>query len=321
MLRASATLGPSLPDADDAARAVRLLAGLTEVPLPSAAVRLATAGFAVFPCRSGEKRPLPTHGLLDATKDVEQVRAWWRRWPGANIGLPTGSTSGLAVLDIDRRATGSGYAAFARLLRDGLADGWAGLVRTPSGGLHAYYPADPARPARCWQSAGHHVDFRGDGGYVIAPPSRVASASGSDVGYSVARIGGAKPRLLPAETIRDLLLPRAHPSSKAAGLPDRDHVDPDRSRLAAWVAARGEGERNRGLFWAACRLAEAGAGIEEVRTLLVPAAERAGLPVPEITSTIRSACRTAGSDGLRIDRAHSRPAPASVPHRPGVAQR
>ena len=273
MLRDPAPVGRFAADACDAARAVRLLARLTQVPLQGAAERLAAVGFAVFPCRSGEKRPLTAHGLLDATTDVEQVRAWWRRWPSANIGLPTGSTSGLAVLDIDRRATGSGYATFARLLRDGLADGWAGLVRTPSGGLHAYYPADPGRPARCWQAADHHVDFRGDGGYVIAPPSRVTSTSGSDVFYSVARIGGAQPHLLPVETIRDLLLPRAHPSPAAAGLPGRDRVEADRSRLAAWVAARGEGERNRGLFWAACRLVEAGAEIEEVRTLLAPAAE------------------------------------------------
>ena len=312
MLRDPAPAGRSAADAHAAARAVRLLARLTEVPLPGAAERLTAAGFAVFPCRSGEKRPLTAHGLLDATTDVEQVRAWWRRWPGANIGLPTGSISGLAILDIDRRAAGSGYATFARLLQAGLADGWAGLVRTPSGGLHAYYPADPAGPARCWQAAGHHVDFRGDGGYVIAPPSRVTSASGSDVGYSVARVGGAQPRLLPVDTIRDLLLPRAHPEPASSRPAGQGHAEADRSRLAAWVAARSEGERNRGLFWAACRLVEAGAEIEEIRTLLAPAAERAGLPAPEIASTISSACRTAGSDGPRIDTDRSRRAPAPV---------
>ena len=65
----------------------------------------------------------------------------------------------------------------------------------------------------------------------------------------------------------------------------------DVSRLAAWVERLEEGNRNCGLFWAACRAAEAGqTGILDD---LAAAAARTGLPDREIARTITSACRSA----------------------------
>ena len=66
----------------------------------------------------------------------------------------------------------------------------------------------------------------------------------------------------------------------------------DVSRLTAWVAARSEGERNRGLFWAACRLAENSIPAPEALEVLAAAASEAGLREREITATVRSAYRT-----------------------------
>ena len=58
---------------------------------------------------------------------------------------------------------------------DVVARRWSWLVRTPSGGLHAYFrPIDPEM--RSWSLPGQHLDFRGDGGYVIAPPSRISNS-------------------------------------------------------------------------------------------------------------------------------------------------
>ena len=68
---------------------------------------------------------------------------------------------------------------------------------------------------------------------------------------------------------------------------------PDVSRLAAWVANRQEGERNRGLSWAACRLAENGVDPSDALDVLAAAAGRAGLAEPEIVTTVRSAYRAA----------------------------
>ena len=48
---------------------------------------------------------------------------------------------------------------------------WA-AVRSASGGAHFYFPSDPDRPQRSWQAARAGIDFRGDGGYIMLPPSR-----------------------------------------------------------------------------------------------------------------------------------------------------
>jgi len=63
-------------------------------------------------------------------------------------------------------------------------------------------------------------------------------------------------------------------------------------RLGAWLAAQPEGNRNRALFWAACRQAEAGVSQDEARSVLGSAAERTGLGEREIDATLASAYRT-----------------------------
>lgn len=266
-----------------------LFASVSGLSLPQAASRLAGAGMAVFPCVPGGKRPLAKHGFHDATTDPGKVTAWWRRWPSANIGIPTGQASGVEVVDIDRKTSGSGFPAFARAREAGLIGSGVAVVRTPSGGAHVYFPADPDRPQPSWQAARAHIDFRGDGGYVIAPPS-VVTTDDRRAGYVLA--GGADRSAAPIEAtaLRDFLDPRpAHPTASSRGVVR----DGDVERLAAWVALRGEGERNRGLFWAACRLAEAGVAPAVTLGALGPAAEHAGLPAREVVVTVRSAYRAA----------------------------
>jgi hypothetical protein len=83
----------------------------------------ASHGFPVFPlhsvrfdckctcrdvnCSSPGKHPRTAHGLKDATTDREKIQRWWTDLPDANIGLVTGQTSGLVVLDIDPRSGGN----------------------------------------------------------------------------------------------------------------------------------------------------------------------------------------------------------------------
>ena len=130
----------------------------------------AARGWPVFPCQAGQKIPATAHGHLDATTDPQQITTWFDRHPDWNLAIATGAP-GPDVLDVDDHGpAGNGYAAFARLSKVGLLDGAARFVRTPSGGLHAYFTGSAQRNGHL---PAHYLDFRSRGGYVLAPPSRV----------------------------------------------------------------------------------------------------------------------------------------------------
>jgi hypothetical protein len=157
----------------------RLLSDIVNAPgLGTAAERLGASGIPVFPCVPGGKRPLTAHGFQDASADPDVINFWWRRQPDANIGVPTGTAGGIDVVDVDVHKTGSGFAAFEHARRAGFVEGWARLVRTPSGGLHAHFLHSGEREQRSWQVPSKHIDFRGDGGYIIVPPSQVTGDDG-----------------------------------------------------------------------------------------------------------------------------------------------
>ena len=255
--------------------------------LAAAARSLAAAGVPVVPCESDGKRPLTRRGFLDATSDPGQVAAWWARTPDANIGLPTGAPSGVVVVDVDVHGPVDGRPVWRRASEAGLADGAGLVVRTPTGGAHAYFPATPGMAQRPWQAANAGVDFRGDGGYIIAPPSR-RTIDGTVRRYEIADLAAHSVASVDAARLRDFLDPRpASPTRNSDGATETV----DAERLAAWVASRGEGERNRGLFWAACRLAENGTPPADTLDVLGPPAARTGLSEREIATTVRSAYR------------------------------
>lgn len=264
-----------------------LLAQASRLTLPDAASAFAAAGVPVFPCVPGEKRPLTEHGFHDASTDPGQVGAWWGRWPAANIGIPTGPASGVEVVDVDIHGDNSGFPALKQARRAGLIPAWAVLVRSPSGGLHIYFPAAPEREQSSWQAPRAHIDFRGAGGYIVAPPSRVRQPDGSTGIYVLRATGITTTQPVDAAALREFLDPR--PSLPRRETPARG-LDAD--RLGRWVSTLGEGERNRGLFWAACRLAENGTSPTDTLAVLGPAAEHIGLSSREVSATIRSAYRT-----------------------------
>lgn len=66
-------------------------------------------------CASPGKHPLTGNGVYDASKDASQVRAWWTQWPNANIGIATGTVSGIFVIDVDGE---EGEASLAMLETD-----------------------------------------------------------------------------------------------------------------------------------------------------------------------------------------------------------
>lgn len=265
-----------------------------EPTLAGAATRFANLGIPVFPCAPGGKQPLTANGFHDATSSASRVHDWWLRTPDANIGLPTGARTGILVVDIDVHAGGSGFAAFERARSEGLADGWGWVVRTPSGGIHAYYPNVRGHEQRSWQVPSAHVDFRGDGGYVIAPPSRIV-VDGVVKTYYVVAVTTQPAKPVDATRLRQFLEPpRPKPAASPPGLPPKG-CRPE--ALARTVALTPQGGRNRALFWASCRMAEDGQSRAHALSYLMPAAQHAGLPDGEIESTIDSAFRIASRLG------------------------
>lgn len=254
--------------------------------LAVAARSLASAGVPVFPCLADEKRPLTRRGFLDASSNAAHVAEWWSHTPNANIGIPTGAASGVVVVDVDVHGPTDGRVAWKRAADAGLVNGAGLLVRTPTGGTHAYFPATPGREQRSWQAAAAGIDFRGDGGYIIAPPSQ-RTIDGSTKRYKVTDIAAHSIGPVDAGRLRDFLDPRPATPGRSGG----GSMAVDAERLAAWVSGRGEGERNRSLFWAACRLAENGTSPADALDALGPAARSAGLSDREITTTVRSAYR------------------------------
>lgn len=158
------------------------------VELLSAATEYATQGLPVLPlhtvrggrctcgkadCDSPGKHPRIRNGLNGASADVSAVASWWQRWPDANVGIRTGESSGLVVLDIDTPKGGSG--ALDDLERRHGRIAKTARVLTGSGGQHVYLRHPGGQVLNSEQKLGAGLDVRGDGGYVVAPPSMHAS--------------------------------------------------------------------------------------------------------------------------------------------------
>jgi Bifunctional DNA primase/polymerase, N-terminal/Primase C terminal 1 (PriCT-1) len=142
--------------------------------LRDAAPRYAERRTPIFPCRPGTKVPATPHGFRDATTDPHVIERWWRSMPEANIGMATGEVSGIVVLDVDPEHGGDASMK-ALLLDHHLPD--TTVVETPRGGWHFYF-RHPGRHVACSEKRlGHGVDFRGDGGYALVPPSIVGGGT------------------------------------------------------------------------------------------------------------------------------------------------
>lgn len=146
------------------------------------AMGYATLGIPVFPCAASGprvKRPLTRSGHHDATIDMSTLGRWWHQWPKALVGVPTGPTSGVWVLDVDgdtgRRSLNN---LMSELGFESLGDLTGCVSRTPSGGLHLIFALHRGeRPRNRAGDIGSGLDTRGvredgaSGGCFIAPGS------------------------------------------------------------------------------------------------------------------------------------------------------
>lgn len=272
-----------------------------------AALSYAARGWPVFPCHtagpggacscrapacpSPGKHPRVPGGLRAATTDPSTIAAWWTRWPAANVAIRTGTVSGLVVIDVDP-PHGGDVTLQGLVARHGALPASA-AVRTGSGGVH-FYLAHPGGqiPNDNGNRLGPGIDVRGDGGYVIAPPSR--HRSGAAYRWT------APPGVLPPvpEWMLDQLRPLVRPSLPPTAPPD---IRP--GRIGAWstaalhgeaarVKAAAVGQRNDTLNRAAFALGQlVGAGAldaSDVEACLLAAATGTGLGEREARRTIAS---------------------------------
>ena len=144
------------------------------IPMIDFALQYAGRGWRVFPVGQN-KKPL-IKWKEGATVSPSVIESWWSpthgRWPHANIGIATGTPSGICVVDIDSPA------ALGRFLAKHGND-WAKHPVPPTAvvctgrGWHLYVDLDPGRVVKCSVGKGDEegIDIRGEGGYVLAPPS------------------------------------------------------------------------------------------------------------------------------------------------------
>ncbi|QQX91322.1 bifunctional DNA primase/polymerase [Gluconobacter sphaericus] len=122
--------------------------------------------YPIFPCGMN-KQPLTRHGFKDASAEPALIAAMFKPFPGARIGMPTGKASGIFVVDID---TKNGPEAVEWMMAHDLQN-QTKCVRTQSGGYHLWYQMPTLKLRNTASRIVRGVDTRGEGGYVLIPPS------------------------------------------------------------------------------------------------------------------------------------------------------
>ena len=143
-------------------------------PLEAALDYVETHRVPVFPCRAKDERagkwkaPYTGRGFYDASLDPKIIAQWWRRWPDALIGMPTGQMSRRWVLDIDvKDDSANGFDTLEDLGHAVLPE--APMAHTARGGRHVNYDAGDRELRSSVGQIGPGLDVRGEGGYVILP--------------------------------------------------------------------------------------------------------------------------------------------------------
>jgi hypothetical protein len=243
-------------------------------------------------CGQVGKHPLGSlipHGVKDATCNRARILAWWTRYPQANIGLATGHR--FDVLDVDGPAGAQVIRELATI--HGLHSSGP-LVRTGGGGWH-YYLA-PTGLGNVQPQGLAHVDWRGRGGYVVAPPS--CHASRHPYQWAPGRNLDTPPGQVPTVLLERLQPRHRQRPTRPVQLPalaDGPGECYARAALAqelTRVATAPVGHRNRQL-WESTRnlynlVATGALDQREVDHALLAAAERCGLLAEEPRQTHRT---------------------------------
>jgi putative DNA primase/helicase len=211
----------------------------------------------VFPLKPGAKTPATAHGFHDASTDPDQITKWWTETPNANIALVTGKS--FAVIDEDKAG------AIAKLEEKHGALPATVTSKTGGGGRQLFFRV----PVEIRNSAGkiaQGVDVRGDGGYVVAPPSVHPS--------------GTVYRWAPHHSPTEIELAEL-PEKWLDALTSKGRRASSNSEAVAQPSAILDGARNSEFARIAGAMRRVGATREEIEAALLAANERCRPPLPD----------------------------------------
>jgi bifunctional DNA primase/polymerase-like protein/primase-like protein len=232
----------------------------TITQLAKTAIWYAGNGLPVFPLAPRTKNPvIPKkeggRGYRDATTDCKQIQEWWKRWPDANIGLPTGLITRRLLLDADFRNMDPRFRD-----RDDLIEFYGPIpqtaeVITGTGDRHFHLRYAGGKVPK---EIARGLELKSDGGYAVMPPS--IHPNGNEY-----RFDGLDEKLIwhPGET-PDWLLKLIEKGNTARSQQKAD------AKEAKWA----EGERNTQLTRLAGKLRYAGLSEETIFTALAAANQR-----------------------------------------------
>lgn len=126
-------------------------------------------GWKVFPANPENKAPLIKDWKNRASNKETVINRLFAPFPNAMVAIPTGPINGITVIDFDIRDSYNGVSNF---IQEGYMIPKTAGAKTPSGGFHLYFDSGNQSIPNSVSKLAIGVDVRGDGGYVIAPPSQ-----------------------------------------------------------------------------------------------------------------------------------------------------
>jgi hypothetical protein len=186
--------------------------------LLEAALQYEQLGMFVLPLNETVKAKMPRvkwKHRRDRRPDATEIRAWWTKWPNANVGIATGAHSGVDVLDFDGAGTVEQVEAVTGVTIDRTYSVTTGRA---DGGLHVYYRYNESNGLKNWAKAipGISVDIRTTDGIVAAPPSVHHSGAVYKWNNHDPKLNGAEFRQIPPQVLM-ALDPKAKKGPVAVG--------------------------------------------------------------------------------------------------------
>ena len=257
--------------------------------MKESALKYRSFGWSVIPLSPGSKVPPKGFEVIPYRSRIaseDEITAWWRDNPSYNIGIITGKISNLLVVDYDRYKEGFDEDKILEYIPDSIVTPSA---TTPRGGEHQYFtfPTDLTIAADILPG----LDFRGEGGYIVAPPS----VNGNGKRYEWLLSPFDTPVAPPPLSFINLLKQYNKSFILAKNVPSKNNMLNNVNLVKSCYLFSTEGRRDQDIFHVATMLQKGGATDEEMRIILNILAEHCQPPYPasEVEIKIDSAIKRA----------------------------